>query len=60
MKAMASLRSSTAPKSGTRQGALQDLGVDLHHAVRVFDLFAEWMVLCEASISSVVPPLGAR
>ena len=48
------------PLSGTRQGAFQDLGVDLHHAVKVFDLFAEWMVLCEASISSVVPPLGAR
>ena len=25
--------------------------------MRVFDLFAEWMVLCEASISSVVPHL---
>ena len=46
MKAMASLRWSTAPLSGTRQGAIQDLGVDLHHAVRVFDLFD---LLCRAT-----------
>ena len=58
MKAMASLRWSTAPRSGTRQCAIQDLGVDLHHPVKVFDQFAGWMVLREASISSVVPPLG--
>ena len=58
MKAMASLRWSTAPLSGTRQGAIQDFGVDLQHAVKVFELFAGWMVLREASISSVVPPLG--
>ena len=43
---------------GSRHGAFQDFGVDLHHAVKVVDLFAEWMVLCEASISSVVPPWG--
>ena len=48
----------TAPRSGTRQCAIQDLSVDLHHAVKVFDQFAGWMVPREASISSVVPPLG--
>ena len=60
MMLMASLHWPTAPLSGTRQCAIQDLAFSLHHAVKDLCQFAGWVVLLEASISSVVPPLWAR